>query len=110
RFFKWKGPLTITRTPQGRPIVLQAGGSEPGTDLAARTADVVFSVVQDIDEARAAYAALKAQLARHGRRPEDVSVLPGVMPVVGRTDAEARAKLNTLQGFIGTGNALGVLS
>ncbi len=109
-FFKVKGPLNISRTPQGRPIVLQAGGSEPGTDLAARTADVVFSVVQDIDEARAAYAVLKNKLVRHGRRPEDVSVLPGVMPVVGRTDAEARARLNTLQGFIGTGNALGVLS
>ncbi|WP_395346624.1 LLM class flavin-dependent oxidoreductase [Variovorax sp. UC122_21] len=109
-FFKVKGPLNTSRSPQGRPVVLQAGGSEPGTDLAARTADVVFSVAQDMEEARKAYAALKAKLPRYGRQASDVTVLPGVMPVVGRTDREAREKLNRLQGFIGTGNALGVLS
>ncbi len=109
-FFTVKGPLNIGRSPQGRPVVLQAGGSEAGQDLAARTADVVFSVVQDIDEARAAYASLKGRLAAHGRRPDDVSVLPGVMPVVGRTDREAFDKLATLQGFVGNENALALLS
>ncbi|MGX7706594.1 LLM class flavin-dependent oxidoreductase [Methylobacterium sp. Gmos1] len=109
-FFKVKGPLNIGRSPQGRPVVLQAGGSEAGQDLAARTADVVFSVVQDIEEARAAYASLKGRLAAHGRRPEEVSVLPGVMPVVGRTDREAFDKLAMLQGFVGDTNALALLS
>ena len=109
-FFKVKGPLNIGRAPQGRPVVLQAGGSEPGMNLAARTADVVFSVVQDLDEAKAAYASLKNRLPGFGRTADQVTVLPGVMPVVGRTDREARDKLNTLQGFIGGGNALGVLS
>ena len=109
-FFKVKGPLNIGRAPQGRPVVLQAGGSEPGLDLAARTADVVFSVVQDFDEARVAYASLKDRLSRFGRSAADVTVLPGVMPVVGRTDREARDKLNALQEFIGSGSALAVLS
>ena len=98
-FFKVKGPINIGRSPQGQPVVLQAGGSEPGQALAARTADVVFSVVQDIDESKAQYAALKKRVAALGRSPDHVTVLPGVMPVVGRTTAEAREKLALLQSY-----------
>ena len=87
-----KGPLNIGRSPQGHPVVLQAGGSEAGQSLAARTADIVFSVVQDIDEAKAGYASLKNRLPAFGRKPDDVTVLPGVMPIVGRTDKEAFEK------------------
>lgn len=108
--FAVQGPLNIGRSPQGRPVVLQAGGSAPGLDLAARTADVVFAVVQDFDEARAQYAALKERLPRYGRSAREVTVLPGVMPVVGRTDREAFDKLATLQGFIDSRNALQLLS
>jgi FMN-dependent oxidoreductase (nitrilotriacetate monooxygenase family) len=108
--FTVKGPLNIGRCPQGRPVVLQAGGSEPGQDLAARTADVVFAVVQSIEEARAQNAALKARLPQFGRRPEDVVFLPGVMPVVGRTDREAREKLARLQSYVDSRNALQMLS
>jgi FMN-dependent oxidoreductase (nitrilotriacetate monooxygenase family) len=109
-FFKVKGPLNIGRSPQGHPVVLQAGGSDAGLALAARTADIVFSVVQDIDEAKAGYTALKKRLPSFGRRAEDVTVLPGVMPIVGRTDKEAFDKLNTLQSFISESNALAILS
>ena len=109
-FFKVKGPLNIGRAPQGQPVVLQAGGSEPGQSLAARTADVVFSVVQDIDEAKAGYASLKKRLPAFGRKPDDVTVLPGVMPIVGRTDKEACEKLSMLQGFVSGSNALPLLS
>jgi FMN-dependent oxidoreductase (nitrilotriacetate monooxygenase family) len=105
-----QGPLNMDRSPQGRPVVLLAGGSEPGQALAARVADVVFSVVQDIDEARRQYAALKARLPPLGRQPRDVTILPGVMPVVGRTDAEARATLAHLQSFVDPGNARQILS
>jgi FMN-dependent oxidoreductase (nitrilotriacetate monooxygenase family) len=108
--FSVKGPLNIGRAPQGRPVVLQAGGSAPGLDLAARTADVVFSVVQDLDEARAQYHALKSRLPLFARSAAEVTVLPGVMPVVGRTDREAFEKLATLQGFIDATNALQLLS
>src|SRR4029434_5459240 len=109
-FFKVKGPLNIGRSPQGHPVVLQAGGSEAGQSLAARTADIVFSVVQDIDEANAAYASLKTRLQAFERKAEDVTVLPGVMPIVGRTDKEAFEKLNVLQSFVTGSNALAILS
>src|ERR1700741_1317253 len=109
-FFKVKGPLNIGRCPQGHPVVLQAGGSDAGQALAARTADVVFSVVQDIVEAKAGYASLKKRLPTFWRRAEDVTVLPGVMPIVGRTDKESFENLNTLQGFISESNALAILS
>ncbi len=109
-FFKVKGPLNIGRSPQGHPVVLQAGGSEAGQALAARTADIVFSVVQDIDEAKAGYASLKNRLPGFGRKAEDVTVLPGVMPIVGRTDKEAFEKLNVLQSFISGSNARAILS
>lgn len=110
-FFKVKGPLNIGRSPQGQPIVLQAGGSDAGLNLAARTADVVFSVVQEINEAKDSYANLKNRLAKFGRNAADVTVLPGVMPIVGRTDKEARDKLNQLQSYIGTDEtAMHVLS
>jgi alkanesulfonate monooxygenase SsuD/methylene tetrahydromethanopterin reductase-like flavin-dependent oxidoreductase (luciferase family) len=67
-------------------------------------------VVQDFDEARAQYAAVKARLPALGRRPEEVTILPGVMPVVGRTDREAFEKLGVLQGFVDGGNSRQLLS
>jgi FMN-dependent oxidoreductase (nitrilotriacetate monooxygenase family) len=109
-FFKVKGPLNITRSPQGRPVILQAGGSGAGQELAAEHADVVFTVTQDKSEAQAFYRGLKARLGKYGRRPEDMVVLPGVMPVVGRTHEEAHAKLAKLQGFVDEKTALGMLS
>ena len=109
-FFKVKGPLNIGRAPQGHPVVLQAGGSEAGQALAARTADIVFSVVQDIDEAKAGYASLKNRLPAFGRATQDVTVLPGVMPIVGRTEKEAFEKLGVLQGFVSGSNAIAILS
>lgn len=109
-FFKVKGPLHIGRTPQGRPIVLQAGGSEQGVALGARTADVMFSVVQDFDEAKAAYGALKQKTREIGRPDGEVKLLPGVMPIIGRTDREALDLLQQLQGETSAGTAMAVLS
>jgi FMN-dependent oxidoreductase (nitrilotriacetate monooxygenase family) len=110
RYFAVRGPLNIGRSPQGHPVVLQAGGSAPGLQLAARTADVVFSVVQDFTEAQQQYADFKALLTTFGRNPDHVTVLPGVMPVVGRTDAEAFDILRTLQSYVDASNALAMLS
>jgi len=109
-YFEVRGPLNIGRAPQGQPVILQAGASEPGQEMAARSADVVFSVVQDLEEARAAYAALKDRLPRYGRRPEEMAILPGVMPVLGRSRAEARATLDRLQSFVTDTNSLSMLS
>lgn len=109
-FFKVKGPVNISRPPQGRPLILQAGGSEAGQELAAKHADVVFTVTQDRGEAAEFYAGLKARLPKNGRAETDLVVLPGVMPVVGRTEEEARAKLNRLMSFVDDETALGMLS
>jgi FMN-dependent oxidoreductase (nitrilotriacetate monooxygenase family) len=110
RFFAVKGPLNIERTPQGHPVIIQAGGSPPGQELAARTADVVFSVVQELGLAKAAYAAVKERVARHGRSPDHVHILPGVMTIVGRTDAEAKDKLSRLQDWLASTNAMALVS
>jgi N-acetyl-S-(2-succino)cysteine monooxygenase len=106
RFFQVKGPINTARSPQGHPVIIQAGGSEAGLELAARTADVVFSVVQDLSSAKAAYRALKTRMARYGRTPDQVAVLPGMMPIIGSTEAEARNKLSRLQSWLTPTNAL----
>ena len=106
RFFQVKGPINMARCPQGHPVIIQAGGSPSGLELAARTADVVFSVVQDLDRAKAAYGDLKARLAKYGRAPEEVAILPGMMPIVGESEDEAKEKLSTLQSWLTPTNAL----
>jgi N-acetyl-S-(2-succino)cysteine monooxygenase len=110
RFFQVKGPINMARSPQGHPVIIQAGGSPSGLELAARTADVVFSVVQELEPAKAAYADLKTRMAKYGRAPEQLAVLPGVMPIVGRSEAEARDKLSRLQSFLTPSNALVLVS
>ena len=105
RFFKVKGPLNMARSPQGQPVIIQAGGSPSGLELAARTADVVFAVVQELEAAKAAYADLKGRMAKYGRSPEDLAVLPGVMPIIGASDAEAREQLAKLQSWLTPTNA-----
>src|SRR6476646_1707297 len=105
RFFKVRGPLNMARCPQGHPVIIQAGGSPSGLELAARTADVVFSVVQELGPAKAAYADLKARMAKYGRAAEELAVLPGVMTIIGESDAEAREKLAQLQSWISPTNA-----
>jgi FMN-dependent oxidoreductase (nitrilotriacetate monooxygenase family) len=106
RFFQVKGPINMARCPQGHPVIIQAGGSPSGLELAARTADVVFSVVQELEPAKRAYADLKDRMPKYGRSADEIAVLPGVMPIIGETDAEARAKLAKLQSFITPTNAL----
>ena len=91
-------------------MILQAGASEAGLALAARTADVVFSVVQDLEESRAACARLAALVAAEGREAQSLKVLPGVMPIIGRTRQEAADLLGTLQSYVDDTNALAMLS
>ena len=105
RFFQVSGPVNMARCPQGHPVIIQAGGSHSGLELAARTADVVFSVVQELAPAKQAYADLKGRMAKYGRAPEAIAVLPGVMPIVGASDAEAREQLAKLQSWITPTNA-----
>ncbi len=111
RYFQVSGPLNIEPSVHGHPVIIQAGGSEPGQELSARTAEIVFSVVNgDTVEAKSAYDGLKARLAKHGRAPGDMAILPGVMPIIGRTDAEAKAQLDRLQSWLSPSNALTLVS
>jgi len=98
--FSVRGPLNVPRSPQGHPVVVQAGSSDAGIELAARTAEAVFTAQQTLEDAVAFYADLKGRLAKYGREADDLKILPGVFPVVGRTEAEAREKFEQLQSLI----------
>lgn len=98
--FSVRGPLNVSRPPQGHPVVVQAGSSEPGKELAARSGEVVFTAQQTLDDAVAFYADLKGRLVRYGRQPDDLKIMPGVFPVVGRSESEAREKFEALQALI----------
>jgi len=100
KHFSVRGPLNVARSPQGRPVVVQAGASEAGRDLAARTAEVIFVAHQTFEEAQAFYADIKGRLPRHGRHPDEVKIMPGIFPVVGRTQAEAEEKFEQLQKLV----------
>ncbi|WP_315799050.1 LLM class flavin-dependent oxidoreductase [Bradyrhizobium sp. SZCCHNRI3043] len=100
RHFKVRGPLNIPPSPQGRPVVVQAGSSEPGKALAARTAEAIFTAQQTLADAVAFYADVKGRLAKFGREPDDLKILPGVFPVVAETESEAKEKFDYLQSLI----------
>jgi FMN-dependent oxidoreductase (nitrilotriacetate monooxygenase family) len=92
RFFSVKGPLNIFRSPQGRPVLVQAGSSEDGKEFAAEFAEAIFTAQQTFEEAKAFYVDTKARLAKYGRSPEHVKILPGICPIIGETEAEAKEK------------------
>ena len=98
--FSVRGPLMTHRSPQGQPVIVHAGQSDDGRDLAARHAEVIFAVQQDKDACRAFSADIKARAARYGRTPEHVKIMPGVMTAIGRTRAEAEDKYARLQELI----------
>ncbi|KAA2211638.1 LLM class flavin-dependent oxidoreductase [Teichococcus oryzae] len=110
KHFTVRGPLNSSRPPQGHPIIIQAGSSGPGQDLAARTADVVFTAQGDLGEAKAFYRSLKTRLAQHGRDPGAITVMPGVFPVIGRDRAEAEENYNRLRELTDLNGALALLS
>ncbi|MEA5456314.1 LLM class flavin-dependent oxidoreductase [Sinomonas sp. JGH33] len=98
--FSVRGPLDIPRSPQGHPVIVQAGSSEDGKDLAARYAEAVFTAQQTLEEAQAFYADLKARTAAAGRDPDSIKILPGIVPVIGGTEAEARRRERELDALI----------
>ncbi len=98
--FRVRGPLSVEPTPQGRPILVQAGANEAGQEIAAANADVVYGAAGTIEAARAYYDSVKGRMGRYGRAPEHLLVMPALVPIVGRTEAEARAKLDRLQALI----------
>ncbi len=100
KYFSVRGPLMVPRSPQGQPVIVQAGQSDAGRDLAARTAEVLFTVQQKLEVARELYADMKARTARAGRSPDSIKIMPGVLTVIGRTRDEAAEKFGKLQALI----------
>lgn len=100
KHFSVRGPLNCARPPQGQPIVIVAGGSEPAKELAARVADVVFTVTETKQSAQEFYADVKERMVKYGRSPDDLKVLPGASVFVGNTAAEADLLYGELQGLI----------
>lgn len=88
--FRVRGPLNAPRSPQGRPVYIQAGSSEDGRGFAARHAEAIFTAHQTLASAQAFYADIKARAVGLGRRPEHIKVLPGLSPFIAGTETEAR--------------------
>ncbi|MFE5213428.1 MULTISPECIES: LLM class flavin-dependent oxidoreductase [unclassified Streptomyces] len=99
-YFSVAGALNVPRSPQGYPLLVQAGSSEDGKAFAARYAEAVFTAQQTLADAQAFYADLKSRTAQAGRDPEHIKVLPGIVPVLGSTEAEARAAERLLEDHI----------
>ena len=98
--FSVRGPLNVARPPQGHPVIFQAGSSEVGRELAARTAEAVFTPQHSLDGAQAFYRDLKGRMAKYGRSAEHLKVMPGLNPIVGRTEQEAKDKQRYLESLI----------
>jgi alkanesulfonate monooxygenase len=96
-YFRSAGPLNVPRTPQGRPVVVQAGASVEGQQLAAATADVVYAAHATLSDAQAFYRGIKDMMPGFGRQPDDLKIMPGILPVLGATREEAQAKYRAMQ-------------
>ena len=105
-FFSVQGPLNISRSPQGRPVLIQAGASEAGRGFAATIADAVFTGQATRADAEAFSADVKGRAAEAGRKPGEVLILPGCSPVVGRTPEEAEEKYLQIAGLVEVNQAL----
>lgn len=98
--FRVQGPLNVARSPQGRPVIVQAGSSETGRELAAQTAEVVFTAQTSLAAARDFYSDLKGRLGKFGRTPDELKIMPGVFVVVGQSQSEAQEKFEEFQELV----------
>ncbi|AYD04495.1 LLM class flavin-dependent oxidoreductase [Neorhizobium sp. NCHU2750] len=99
-FYKVRGPLNLRRSPQGHPVIAQAGGSGAGRDLGARVADIIYTGQKDKKIAQEFYADMKARIAAEGRNPDHALIMPGLMPIIGDTQEEADAKMAELRSLV----------
>lgn len=108
-FFQVAGPLNIGRTPQGRPIIFQAGASDDGRALAANHADAIFTHQASLAEAQAFYRDVKSQLAARGRRDDQLHIFQGVSVIVGDSEADAERQYQETAALVSIDNALNYL-
>ncbi len=104
--FSVKGPLNLPRSPQGRPVLVQAGGSEGGKALGSRRADVIFTTQTTLEDGVAFYDEMKARAAAWGRNPDHLKIMPGLSTTIGSTEEEAERRADRLDEFAGPEGAL----
>ncbi|RJG56249.1 FMN-dependent monooxygenase [Sphingobium terrigena] len=109
-FFQVRGPLNIKRTPQGQPVIFQAGASDDGRNFAARRAEVIFTHAPTQEEGQAYLADVKARAKGLGRDPDQLFILPGIAPIVGDSDEDAEARYRELAALESIDTGLGFLS
>ncbi len=105
-----RGPLTVPRTPQGRPVIMQAGSSDRGREFAARWGEVIFTIQQDLPGMQAFYRDVKRRVQEAGRAPDQCKILAAVQPIVGETEQIARERAAFLNGLIDPRAAIAMVS
>jgi FMN-dependent oxidoreductase (nitrilotriacetate monooxygenase family) len=110
KYYSVRGPLNIARPTQGWPVIVQAGASEAGRQLAAETAEVIFAAQSTLEAGKKFYADIKARMAKLGRAADELKILPGAFVVVGETVAEAREKRARLDSLVHFESSLASLS
>lgn len=110
RWFEVAGPLNLPQPPQGRPVLFQAGASEPGRDLAARHAEGIYAVAWDLAMAREYRLDIRSRAAALGRDPDQITVMPGLVTYIGGTMAEAKEKQRELNRYLPVADSLRQLS
>jgi N-acetyl-S-(2-succino)cysteine monooxygenase len=114
--FSVRGPLNVSRPPQGYPVLIQAGASEAGKELAAAAAEVVFTPgsafgpMGTVADGVALYEDIKSRMAKYGRARDELKILPGFMPVIGRSEAEAAERLAVVEDLMPQKLGLDLLS
>jgi FMN-dependent oxidoreductase (nitrilotriacetate monooxygenase family) len=110
KWFDVRGPLNVSRSPQGRPVFIQAGASDRGRDFAARWAEIIFVTHASIDSAKEFYRDMKARAAKAGRDPDQMKILPGMVPIVGETKGMAEDKRELIDALADPQAGLSTLS
>lgn len=110
KHFNVQGPLNVSRPPQGYPVIVQAGQSEDGRELAGKYAEVIFTAQQTLEDAQEFYRDVKSRLVKYGRHPDDLKIMPGVSIFVAKTEEEAKEKYDLLNSLIHPKVGLALLS
>lgn len=110
KYFNIQGPLNVSRPPQGYPVIVQAGQSEDGRELAGKYAEVIFTAQQNLADAQEFYRDVKSRLVKYGRQPNDLKIMPGVSIFVAKTEQEAQEKYQLLNSLIHPKVGLSLLS
>lgn len=108
--FRVRGPINVPPSPQGEPVMVQAGASDDGRELAAETAEVIFGAQQTLEGAQEFYADVKGRMPAYGRDPDDLKIMPGLLVCVGRSHEEAVDKYQVLQDLIDPETGMELLS